>query len=82
MPRSSNSALMKAFGRGGAGLFPAQLIMADELTQHFGCELVGVAGGVREQYFAIVPRRRSEPAAIRQLVGAAAASLGDSVRAD
>ena len=71
-----DTALMKAFGRAGTGLFPAPLILADELQQHFGCELAGLAAGVREQYFAIVPRRRSEPVAIRRLIETAAASFG------
>lgn len=70
-----DTALMKAFGRAGAGLFPAPLILADELRAHFGCELVGAAGGVREHYYAITARRRTDSALVQGVIDAAAANL-------
>lgn len=63
--RFDDSALMKAFGRAGAGLFPAPSVLASELRQQFGVESAGVLAGVQMRYFAIsVERRLTHPAVV------------------
>lgn len=60
-----DSALMKAFGRAGAGLFPAPAAIAGEIRRQFGAEVVGRVEGVEVRYFAItVERRLTHPAIV------------------
>lgn len=53
-----DSALMKAFGAAGAGLFPAPLAARAEIARGYDAVLLGVAGDVHEDYFAISNERR------------------------
>lgn len=58
-----DSALMKAFGQAGAGVFVAPSAIASEITQQYGVHIVGSTETVREQFYAItVERRISHPA--------------------
>lgn len=60
-----DSALMKAFGAGGAGLFPAPAATAEEIRRQFGAEVVGRLEGVEVRYFAVsVERRLTHPAVV------------------
>jgi len=60
-----DSALLKAFGRDGVGLFPSPLAIKDEINRHFGVEVLGVVPGVHERYYAIsVERRLKHPATV------------------
>ncbi len=53
-----DSALMKAFGRDGLGLFPAPLATSRDVEEQYGVERVGTLPGMRERYYAISAERR------------------------
>lgn len=60
-----DSALMKAFGQSGAGVFIAPSAIATEVAKQYGVAIVGQTKEVREQFFAIsVERRISHPAVV------------------
>ena len=48
-----DSALMKAFGKAGEGLFPAPRIVEEEIRQEYGVISLGVVEGVLEEFYAI-----------------------------
>jgi LysR family transcriptional activator of nhaA len=51
-------ALMKAFGKGGAGVFPAPAILADEMLEQYGAAMIGRADNVSAVYYAISIERK------------------------
>jgi LysR family transcriptional activator of nhaA len=58
-----DSALMKAFGRAGAGVFIAPTPIAEEVEKQYGVVALGQTDEVREQFYAIsVERKISHPA--------------------
>jgi LysR family transcriptional activator of nhaA len=58
-----DSALMKAFGQAGAGVFIVPTAIAEEVAKQLGVAVVGDTEIVREQFYAIsVERRISHPA--------------------
>ena len=58
-----DSALMKAFGKAGAGLFPAPSVTGPEVLEQYGVVQVGETRELRERFFAIsVERQISHPA--------------------
>lgn len=58
-----DSALMKAFGQTGAGIFIAPTPIADEVEKQYGVVTMGTTDEVREQFYAIsVERKISHPA--------------------
>ncbi len=60
-----DSALMKAFGRAGAGIFPAPAILAEEIREQYAAEIVGRADSVAARYYAIsVERKLTHPAVV------------------
>jgi LysR family transcriptional activator of nhaA len=60
-----DSALMKAFGLGGAGVFIAPSVLENDLTHESDIQLVGRTDAITEQFFAIsVERRITHPAVL------------------
>ncbi|MGD8641260.1 MAG: transcriptional activator NhaR [Gammaproteobacteria bacterium] len=58
-----DSALMKAFGQAGAGVFATPTAIATEVAKQFDVMEIGATNDVREQFYAIsVERRISHPA--------------------
>jgi LysR family transcriptional activator of nhaA len=58
-----DSALMKAFGRTGTGVFIAPTPIAEEVKKQFGVVIIGETNKIREQFYAIsVERKISHPA--------------------
>lgn len=58
-----DSALMKAFGRSGAGVFIAPTAIAEEVLKQYSVIAIGQTDKVREQFYAIsVERKISHPA--------------------
>jgi len=53
-----DSALMKAFGQAGAGVFVAPSAIAEEVAKQYGVQIVGNTEDVREQFYAISIERR------------------------
>ena len=60
-----DTALMKAFGQAGAGLFPIPAVISAEIQQQYSTEVVGHADGLVVKYYAIsVERRLTHPAVV------------------
>jgi len=58
-----DSALMKAFGQAGSGIFIGPAVIAAEIEQHYGVQRIGKTDEVMEQFYAIsVERKLSHPA--------------------
>jgi LysR family transcriptional activator of nhaA len=76
-----DSALLKAFGQGGAGLFVAPTAIADYVCRQYDVRVVGRIESIIEQLYAITTERRMQhPAAVavsqaasREVFGAAGA---------
>ena len=63
MGEFDDSALMKAFGQAGAGVFIAPTPIASEVEKQYGVISIGKTDDVREQFYAIsVERKISHPA--------------------
>jgi LysR family transcriptional activator of nhaA len=60
-----DSALMKAFGQAGAGIFVVPSAIAAEVISQFNVVAIGATDAVREQFYAITTDRRlSNPAVV------------------
>lgn len=66
-----DSALLNTFGRGGLGIFPAPLALAEQVAEQLNAMLVGPMTGVSEQIYAISNERRIRHPAIEVLCSAA-----------
>lgn len=61
----ADSALLKAFGRHGHGIFPVPTAVEDEVFEQYHCGAVGRVEEIRERYYAIsVERRLTHPAMV------------------
>jgi LysR family transcriptional activator of nhaA len=68
-----DSALLKTFGAGGLGVFPAVELVDEELRRHYGVECVGRCAGVEQRFFAFCSERKVQhPLVERVLAGTAA----------
>ena len=70
-----DSALMKAFGRAGAGVFPAPIAIRAEIDHAYNALLLGPVGIVHESYFGISTERRVSHPGVRAMIEAAASAL-------
>ncbi len=60
-----DSALLKVFGQGGMGLFPASSVIASEVERQYEVRPVGIVEEVRERFYAIsVERKLKHPAVV------------------
>ena len=60
-----DSALMKAFGQAGVGIFPAPSAIEKEVENHYGAAVVGRPGTIVERFYAIsVERKLKNPAVV------------------
>lgn len=53
-----DSALMKAFGKSGSGIFIAPSVIADEVMEQYDVELIGQIDAVTESFYAISVERK------------------------
>ncbi len=61
-----DSALMKVFGREGAGVFAAPSVIADEICREYGVREIGSTTDIKESFYAItIERRVKHPAVVR-----------------
>ncbi|MBK8320731.1 MAG: LysR family transcriptional regulator [Betaproteobacteria bacterium] len=65
-----DSALLNTFGRGGLGIFPAPLVLADQIAAQLNAQTLGAMAGVSEQIYAISNERRIRHPAIEVLCAA------------
>jgi len=70
-----DSALLKAFGQAGRGLFFAPAAIAQEIEQQYGVERIGAVNQVRERFYAISVERRVRHPAVVAISGAAKREL-------
>jgi LysR family transcriptional activator of nhaA len=70
-----DSALMKAFGARGLGVFPAARVLEDEIREQYGVQVIGRVDEVREAFFAITVERRLRHPAVVTLAEAARDAL-------
>ncbi|NUQ74861.1 MAG: LysR family transcriptional regulator [Polyangiaceae bacterium] len=73
----TDSALLKMFGRGGAGAFAGPLVIRDEIEWQYGVRLVGRLDGLTERYYAISGERRIKHPAVAAVATAARTRLFD-----
>lgn len=66
-----DSALMKAFGEAGTGIFPAPSAITEEVQRMYHVRNIGVVDGVRETYYAISPERKIKHPALVHITEAA-----------
>jgi len=53
-----DSALMKAFGTGGKGIFPAPVVISKEVCEMYQASEIGRVPEIQEEYYAISPERK------------------------
>jgi LysR family transcriptional activator of nhaA len=64
-----DSALLKTFGAGGMGVFPAAESVADAIATDYGVQRIGVATGVEEHFYAIAAERKVVHPLVRRMLG-------------
>ena len=75
-----DSALMKAFGQAGTGVFPAPTAIAREVQQQFGVVEIGRTDAVPEQFYAISVEHRLKHPAVLAISSAAREQLFHAVK--
>jgi LysR family transcriptional activator of nhaA len=70
-----DSALMKAFGEAGNGVFPSPIAIRKEVEQKYHAKCIGPASGVMETYYAISPERKLKHPAVLRIIEAARKEL-------
>lgn len=61
----ADSALLKAFGYHGHGIFPVPTAIEEEVFEHYDCAAIGRVEEIRERYYAIsIERRLTHPAMV------------------
>ncbi len=76
-----DTALMKAFGEAGAGIFPAPAAIAHELQRQHGVQELGAADGLKAAYHVISLERRMQNPAVAAIVEEAKTHLLDPAKA-
>ena len=66
-----DTALMKAFGQTGEGLFPGGLVTQDEICRQYEVELIGELDRVYEHFFAISAERKIKHPAVLAIASTA-----------
>ncbi len=70
-----DSALLKAFGQDGLGLFPTPSVIEEEVKSQYQVERVGLADGVVERFYAISVERRVRHPGVAAICEAARSDL-------
>ena len=70
-----DSALLKAFGEAGAGIFPAPTAITRQVEQMYHARSIGMVDEVIESYFAISPERKLKHPAVVRITESARARL-------
>ena len=63
-----DSALLKTFGAGGMGVFPAVALVHDDLVATYGVKRVGRCEGVHERFYAIATPRKVQHPLVNRLL--------------
>lgn len=70
-----DSALMKAFGEAGTGIFPAPTVMEAEIRRMYRATVVGRAQDIKERFYAISPERRLKHESVVRITSIARSDL-------
>lgn len=70
-----DSALLKAFGQAGVGIFSAPTAIRDEIMRQYEVDLIGETNEVTEQFYAISAERRLKHPAVMAVCDAARQEL-------
>ena len=70
-----DSALLKAFGREGRGVFAAPAVLAQEIAQQYQVTLLGSPADLWEEFYAISVERRISHPAVAAITAAARSQL-------
>ncbi len=70
-----DSALMKAFGEAGNGIFAAPAAISEEVEHMYHCRRIGPAIAVEEKYYAISPERKLKHPAVLKIIDHARGGL-------
>ncbi|MBU1665184.1 MAG: LysR family transcriptional regulator, partial [Gammaproteobacteria bacterium] len=70
-----DSALMKAFGKGGAGIFPAPSVTRQEVESQYGVVMLGETLEITERFYAISVERKIAHPAVRAVSEGARAGV-------
>jgi len=71
-----DSAIMKAFGAEGVGLFPGPSVIADAIETIYGVQRVGETDQASERFYVLTVERRIEHPAVQRICELAKARLG------
>ena len=77
-----DSALLKAFGEAGAGLFAGPTVIEKEICRMYRMSVVGRAPDIKERFYAISPERRLKHESVVLITDTARADLFDAAEAD
>ncbi|MDG1482807.1 MAG: LysR family transcriptional regulator [Myxococcota bacterium] len=77
----TDSAVMKAFGRDGAGIFPIPAEVAEEVCEVYGVEVLGPLEGVFEPLYGLLPAHNHHPL-VPVLIEVARTAFAKSVAAE
>lgn len=70
-----DSALIKAFGEAGVGLFPAPSAVANAIEHMYHTKVIGTLDSVKETYYAISPERKIKHPGVLKITEEARTSL-------
>ena len=70
-----DSALLKAFGEAGIGIFPAPDAISDHIEKMYNAERISTLDSVKESYYAISPERKLKHPGVKQITDFARSNL-------
>lgn len=70
-----DSALLKAFGEAGTGLFPGPTRISEHIKQMYGVEMIGEVSEVKERFYVISPERKIKHPAVLSITEAARSNV-------
>ncbi|MDJ0813767.1 MAG: transcriptional activator NhaR [Woeseiaceae bacterium] len=70
-----DSALLKAFGEAGAGIFAGPTVIAEEICRMYRMSVIGETDEIKERFYAISPERRLKHSSVVMITDTARADL-------
>lgn len=70
-----DSALLKAFGEAGAGVFAAPTVIEDEICRMYRMSVIGQTDEIKERFYAISPERRLKHPSVVMITDTARSKL-------
>lgn len=70
-----DSALLKAFGEAGIGLFPGPDAISDHIEKMYDAEKIGSLDSVKESYYAISPERKLKHPGVKEITDFARSNI-------